>query len=302
MPLLLGSSITDVVLLFLLTLSVYLYLIKNEAHAFTVKGVVLTGMLILSVLIRYISESYFLEFGLSFDSEVSVKFLYTKIISSLILIGVTIAYYVWGKYNVVQAQKLQTEMEKKQMELDYLKSRINPHFLFNTLGSIHSLAIVKSDQTAPMIEELSALMRYMFYDCQEDKILLVKEISFIENYIQLHQLKSQKPLDISFEHSLQNAHYKIEPLLFISFVENAFKHGNVNYGGTIAIALHQSQHGVTFTCTNTLAEITNVSTAEKQSGFGMKNIQKRLNYLYPEKHRLTITESPKFLVSLILKK
>ncbi|WP_197482109.1 histidine kinase [Polaribacter atrinae] len=180
--------------------------------------------------------------------------------------------------------------QKVNSELSFLKAQLNPHFLFNTLNSIYSLANKKSDDTTVAIVTLSELMRYMIYEANEDFICLKKEIEYIKNYIslQLLRLKDSSGVKINVH---GNLNYKIEPLLLISFIENAFKYGT-DYKGktdiTIKIATNNDQLHL---IVHNLSSLQN--TLNKDSGIGLENIQNRLNLLYPNAHTLEITNTKK---------
>ena len=180
--------------------------------------------------------------------------------------------------------------QKVNSELSFLKAQLNPHFLFNTLNSIYSLANKKSDDTTVAIVTLSELMRYMIYEANEDYICLEKEIEYIKNYIslQLLRLKDSSGVKINVH---GNLNYKIEPLLLISFIENAFKYGT-DYKGktdiTIKISTNDDQLHLTVYNLSSLQNALN-----KDSGIGLENIQNRLNLLYPNAHTLEISNTKK---------
>ncbi|QXP64710.1 sensor histidine kinase [Polaribacter sp. HaHaR_3_91] len=180
--------------------------------------------------------------------------------------------------------------QKVNSELSFLKAQLNPHFLFNTLNSIYSLANKKSDDTTVAIVTLSELMRYMIYEANENYICLEKEIEYIKNYIslQLLRLKDSSGVKINVH---GNLNYRIEPLLLISFIENAFKYGT-DYKGktdiTIKISTNDDQLHLNVYNLSSLQNALN-----KDSGIGLENIQNRLNLLYPNAHTLEITNTKK---------
>ena len=189
--------------------------------------------------------------------------------------------------------------QKINSELSFLKAQLNPHFLFNTLNSIYSLANKKSDDTTVAIVTLSELMRYMIYEANEEYISLEKEIEYIKNYIslQLLRLKDSSGVKINIHGDLN---YKIEPLLLISFIENAFKYGTDFKGKTdIQIKISTDNNELQL-------QVYNVSSLQnaikRDSGIGLENIQNRLNLLYPNSHKLEIVaEKKSFEVNLKIK-
>ncbi|WP_162274037.1 sensor histidine kinase [Polaribacter reichenbachii] len=189
--------------------------------------------------------------------------------------------------------------QKVTSELSFLKAQLNPHFLFNTLNSIYSLANKKSEDTTVAIVTLSELMRYMIYETNQEYISLTKEVEYIKNYISLHllRLKDSSGVRVNVHGDLN---YKIEPLLLISFIENAFKYGT-NYKGdtNIRIKINVENDELNLYVFNA-CHITKVS--DKNSGIGLENIKNRLNLLYPKQHLLEIkSEKKSFEINLTIK-
>jgi two-component system LytT family sensor kinase len=189
--------------------------------------------------------------------------------------------------------------EKINTELSFLKAQLNPHFLFNSLNSIYSLANKKADNTTDAIITLSELMRYMIYEADKEFVKLESEIDYIKNYISLQTLRLKDSSGVRFNvHG--NLDHDIEPLLLISFIENAFKYGT-DYTGKTNINIKISVEN-----NELLLKISNyISLKEKNnpnSGIGIKNIKQRLNLLYPYSHSLKIEEIDSlFSVELALK-
>ncbi len=129
--------------------------------------------------------------------------------------------------------------EKLQTELNFLKSQINPHFLFNTLNNIYSYAQTSNEKTAPMLERLSAILRFMVYDCGEDRVSLNKELSAIEDLLEIHKMKNSKQQNIQFSSEGVKGYHLIVPLILVNFVENACKYNDTisNPNGYIKINL-----------------------------------------------------------------
>ena len=187
-------------------------------------------------------------------------------------------------------------------ELKLLKSQINPHFLFNSLNNIYTLAGIDSNKTQKSIINLSDMLRYVLYECDQETVLLKKEIEYIENYLKLFALKSSKTYPISTEFNISNNSITIAPMLLIPFIENALKHSNIESfnGSFINIKINADANEINFEVENSLPK-TNF-TKDEVGGIGLENVKKRLAILYPEKHQLIVSENENsFYVKLNLK-
>jgi len=210
-------------------------------------------------------------------------------------IKVTEGWYINEK------QKKDMENQKLGAELSLLKSQINPHFFFNTLNSIYSLAIIKSDRTPEAVLKLSELMRYIIYDTERKLVPLSKEVEYIANYIELQRLRLPDEVKVRFKTDLGNRDAFIEPLLLLPFVENAFKHGvDVEKGGKITVIIKLSGFELNLHVENPLIEES--SRIKEQSGIGMNNTLKRLKLLYDENYIFTAGPVKlNYVVDLVLK-
>jgi two-component system LytT family sensor kinase len=180
------------------------------------------------------------------------------------------------------------ESEKKDMELQFLKSQLNPHFLFNSLNNIYSLAYQKSDKTADAILKLSEIMRYMIYESNDSWVSLDKEVQYVESYVELQKLrfKDGAAVEISINGVIDGQ--KIVPLILISFVENAFKHGVANDAeDPIKINIIANQKILHFSVTNRK----NTTNKDAVGGVGLNNVERRLQLLYPDRYKLNIVNS-----------
>jgi sensor histidine kinase YesM len=189
-----------------------------------------------------------------------------------------------------ERQKKEMEAEKLSSELAFLKSQVNPHFLFNILNNICSLARKKSDETENAIIKLSQIMRYMLQDSKDEKVSLEKEIEYLQSYIELQRLRLPEAVRIDFSTEGRPELFSIEPLLLIPFVENAFKHG-VSYqdDSEISIRMICRAQALSFVVENHIAKQRG-DTTEQGSGIGLKNVMRRLELLYPGKHLLKIRD------------
>lgn len=184
-----------------------------------------------------------------------------------------------------QHEKKALENANLNAEVNFLKSQINPHFLFNTLNGIYSQAHTKSAHTEHSILKLSDLLRYMLYDSGEDKVELTKDIQYISNYIDLQRLRLSQKVSIQYEIEGDTNRKKIAPLLLITFIENAFKHG-ISYSKPSVINIHIRvfQETLTLMVSNPIVETNSFAGG----GLGLKNAVRRLDLLYPSDYSLDI--------------
>ncbi len=180
-------------------------------------------------------------------------------------------------------------------ELKFLKSQINPHFLFNTLNNLYALTLKKSNDAPEVVIKLSDMMRYMLYECNEPKVPLQKEIDYIHNYISLESLRQSKEVDIDFKMDGDPGQLEVAPLLFVPFLENAFKHGLKDdiTKGYLHIHLAISNPHLEFIIQNSKpSHLRTQTTVTRPGGIGLENVKRRLKLIYPEKYKLEIEDSP----------
>jgi LytS/YehU family sensor histidine kinase len=178
---------------------------------------------------------------------------------------------------------------------------MNPHFLFNTLNNIYSLALVRSEKTAPLVLRLSDLLRYVIYDAQQEKVALAKEVAMLEEYIELNELQYEMPKDITFNYQLPRNGCLIEPLLLIPLAENCFKHSDLaeNEKGFVHLELLVSEDRIIFNADNSFNPLQHQK--DEQGGVGLENIRRRLALQYPDRHELKIEKtSNRFHIQLEL--
>ncbi len=194
-------------------------------------------------------------------------------------------------YNSINNKKIM--LEKSKVEVDYLRSQINPHFLLNTVNNIYSQIITKDDTAPDSIIALSDLMKYLLHQAKEPSINLDEEIHFIDSYINWEKLKDSKKNNITFTKTVENQNAQIAPLLLINFIENAFKHvgSKENKAGNIAIQLTVKDDTLEFVIENTKPGAIITSNQKSEGGLGLKNVSQRLNLLYPQNHKLFFKET-----------
>jgi LytS/YehU family sensor histidine kinase len=181
-------------------------------------------------------------------------------------------------------QQLKDEKAKNtEAELAWLKNQINPHFLFNTLNNISSLTQIDADAAQDAIAQLSDLLRYAMYETNKNTVPLGGEVEFMRNYIELMKLRCNEQTSVNYQLSTDSEQVEVAPLLFVSLIENAFKHG-VSSGrpSAISIKLEQHQEQLTFICNNT-----NYPKNDKDrsgSGIGIENTRRRLELMYADRY------------------
>lgn len=201
----------------------------------------------------------------------------------------------------IRTRLFETEGLKQQAEIGSLKSRINPHFLFNTLNNIYALALrEKAQATASSLLKLSGMMRYVVTDTAEEFVPLEKEINYTNDYIELQRMRLTETTQLSYTVSGSTQNKKIAPVILMPFIENAFKHGvNPNQQANIQITIAMTGDWLTLTVEN--QKVTPNNDPHVKSGVGIENTKERLTLLYPKKYSLTINEdSVKYSVQLIL--
>jgi hypothetical protein len=192
---------------------------------------------------------------------------------------------------VSEKQKKALENERLNAELNFLKLQINPHFLFNTLNSIYSQAHLKSEQTEYSILKFSQIMRYVLYDSTTEKIPLTRDLEYVRNYIDLQKLRISKNITIQYEVSGVTDDLLIAPLLLITFIENAFKHG-ISYTTPSAIKVQITVTGAELSLIVGNTIIRKIKLPEEAAGgVGLTNARRRLDVLYPGRYRLDINDS-----------
>ncbi len=197
----------------------------------------------------------------------------------------------WFK-NLRERQELETQ--NMQSELRFLKSQINPHFLFNTLNSLYALTLKKSDLAPDIVLKLSEMMRYMLYECNERYVPVSKELNYISNYLELERLRQGKTVDIRFEVQGSASDQKIAPLMFIPFIENCFKHGAGHHldKGFVHILLKVDGNRIDLRIQNSKPEAMPKPVQARSGGIGLVNVRRRLDLLYPKRYQLNTEDSP----------
>ena len=200
----------------------------------------------------------------------------------------------------INEQYKKAQKEKTEAELAYLKTQINPHFLFNTLNTIYSLAVEQSKETANAVVKLSGMMRYVLKETTRDHIPLDVELEYIQSYIDLQQGRFVNTIALSYTLTGDPNGKRIAPLLLMPFIENAFKHGiNPEEDSRITITMNISDDELRLSIVN---NIVSIQKEEPRSGIGIENTKSRLGLLYPGAHWLTVSkQNGIFIVDLSLR-
>lgn len=201
-----------------------------------------------------------------------------------------------------ESQKLKSDLllQTKASELALLRSQVNPHFLFNTLNNIYSLVYKKSDDAPEALMKMSSIMRYMLYESTSDQVMLEKEVEYLNSFIELEKLRLHQKdfVEMTIAGTVEGRH--IAPMVLIPFVENAFKHGNKNCTSPgIRINLFVDPHWIQFEISNCLRK--NAEAYRDQlGGIGLNNVRRRLDIIYPAKHKLEITQTEELYSVLLI--
>ncbi|MCG2614585.1 histidine kinase [Terrimonas sp. NA20] len=276
-----------------------LFLRKNYLKALLMTAVLLflmTGW-------RYLLEFWFFKPVLGFDNykgnNVSVSYYVSNIFWYYFP-----KYFVYGLLyfsaeNWIRNRNRQEALQREKLstELAFLRSQINPHFLFNTINDIYSLTYQKSDEAPVALLKLSKILRYMLYEGARDKVPLHHEVEYLNDLVELQRIGSKGLANISFEIEGYVGGQEVAPLLFVAFVENAFKHGVLNDPDKpVCIQLKASNQQVEFSVSN--STVVSGTQKDQTSGIGLSNIKRRLELIYPGKHELIISEQERYSVYL----
>ncbi len=188
----------------------------------------------------------------------------------------------------------QLEEQNLQLELDYLRSQVNPHFLFNTLNNIYGL-VLENQKASESILKLADLMRYSLYETGDNLVLLERELKFIQEYIDLERLRLNKDKRIDFELEGKPDGLKIKPLILVTFIENAIKHGlgKSNSAAFVEITIRLADQELLFVCMNSIPEKIQISETPKEEGIGLKNTKRRLDHYYRSNYSLRTNQTEK---------
>jgi two-component sensor histidine kinase len=219
--------------------------------------------------------------------------LFNYTFTSIFLVFFSLGLRILERHATIEKKQKELEKEKLNSELAFLKSQVSPHFFFNTLNNIYSLITIHAEDAKDAVLKLSKLMRYLLYESEQGQTLLSSEIDFMNNYIDLMRLRMSEKVKLTVDFPEKYDNVTIAPLLFIPFIENAFKHG-ISYRekSFIDIAMTISKETLTFRCVNSDNRVSD-EAVDNHSGIGLENVNKRLNLLFPGRYSLKIDKSMK---------
>lgn len=265
----------------------FVFLVLASALAITLLRIIITYEFVTTEVFKESGRDEDL-FGFNYIAAAFVGEMYVLGVASAIKIGID---YIKFRNKASALQKSQLETE-----LAYLKSQIQPHFFFNTLNNLYSLTLDKSDKAPETVLKLSDLMSYVIYDSAKTYVKLESEIDHIRTYIDLERLRYGDRLivNISVEGNIENI--KVPPLLFIPYIENAFKHGGSSLEKSIPIAIcfKAQSSELTFVCKNNISqqeEVHKQLLVQSHHGIGLKNTERRLNLRYGKKYNLQVNDN-----------
>lgn len=273
----------------------YYYLISN----YLTKERFLTycGLLVLSVIIVTPLSNilfFFKSMGYPEYNDYIKNNHHSFFIINFLVVGTSTIFKIISDWAKHQRERTALQTQTMQSELRFLKSQINPHFLFNTLNNLYALTLKKSDDAPEIVIKLSEMMRYMLYECNEKRVPLAKEVKYIQNYLDLESLRQGKDVEINFDVYGTVKNQQIAPLMFIPFLENSFKHGLNHHidQGYVDIRLDAAPEMVRLRIENSKPDSVPLPEHPRSGGIGLVNVRRRLNILYPERHNLNIENEP----------
>lgn len=273
----------------------YIYLIDKFLYKQKTKEFILINLLLIIAIgtLMYYAHEYIISLNLEGrtrryrrrNQQTQYVFILRNIFSLALIVGVSVGIKMSARWAKVEAERKELEKEKTEAELNNLKSQINPHFLLNTLNNIYALIEFNPPKAQVAVEELSKLLRHLLYDNNETYVPLMKEVEFIKNYIELMRIRLSKNVELTTNiEVLASSSTRIAPLIFISLIENAFKHGvSGSKKSFIRIELKEKPNGVVeFVSKNSAFPKTD--SDKSGSGIGLKQVKRRLELLYPNQH------------------
>ena len=245
-----------------------------------------SSILKMKILGTYLGDHRLADFAAHWKERV-----YDNMIPHFFLVTAGAAIKLMYDYTLMQQRMTEIAKEKAETELSFLKSQINPHFLFNSLNSVYFLIQKENAEARQALHQFSEMLRYQLYEIKDEKIPVEKEIRYLQDYIALQQLRKDEKYTVEFLHDTNVKGFLIEPLLLIPFVENAFKHISHFPGKPNFLKVAMEKEGETFTFRVENSREQQPAATPVSGGIGLPNVKRRLELLYPGKHELHIKET-----------
>jgi LytS/YehU family sensor histidine kinase len=276
----------------------FIYLIDHFLYKQKTTEYIFINLLLIIVIgtLMYYAQDYIISLNLEGRTrryrrrhqKTQYMFIARNVFSLALIVGVSVGIKMSAHWAKVESERKELEKAKTEAELKNLKSQINPHFLLNTLNNIYALIEFNPTKAQTAVEELSKLLRHLLYDNNETYVPLLKEVEFIRNYIELMRIRLSKNVKLTTNIEVSpGTPTRIAPLIFISLIENAFKHGvSGNKESFIDIQLKENLNGeVEFICRN--SAFPKSESDKSGSGIGLNQVKRRLELLYPNQHTWT---------------
>lgn len=261
------------------------FLFKQEQTSFIVSNLILIALVMVSVhlIMQWLPHLPPIDGrGPRRPRELqdTILFFFGNALLYALVAGLSVAIRMTGSWYEAEALRKELERSRSEAELQNLKSQLNPHFLFNTLNNIYSLIAFSPEKAQEAVHDLSRLLRYVLYDSSHPQVLLSKEVNFLKDYIELMRIRLSELAQVSTEIQIATPNLEVAPLLFITLIENAFKHG-VSPSKPSSIAIRIMQEEKQISCSILNSYFPKDENDKSGSGIGLANLQKRLGLLYP---------------------
>lgn len=268
------------------------FLVRRKAALYIFSTACIVVFYILVIRLSGLEEIFY-----SFEGSRNI---FSMILNTSLFLMISSLYWYFKQWSVERENKLKMKTERLEFELDFLRTQISPHFIFNSLNNVYALALQKHENTAPMIAKISNIMRYIIYDTKEGKVSLDKEINVIQAYIDLHMYRQPMSQNIDFYKEGNLSQWCITPSLLIDFIENAFKHSNFHQDkdAWIKIRAEVSEDGLfIFATENNISKI-----ISPKGGLGLLNAKRQLELCYPNRHNICVnTDNDVYSLNLEIK-
>ena len=276
---------------FIVLVAIPRYLKPNRFALFALV-IIAMAVLIFAGRIKWMELIEYLNHG-HFISMPAGKVL-KNVIRDYAVVALAVCIYIIGDWRRKQKINEQLVKAKAETEIKLLKGQLHPHFLFNTLNNIYSLALKKSELTADSILKLTELLDYLVYWTGKDKVEISKEVQLIKNYLELEKLRHGDKLKLDIDLDIADQSELVTPLILLPFIENCFKHGGAKRGEPFLIKMKLRIYSkkLVFNVENSKKSV--INTNNENSGIGLKNIRERLQLVYPLRHQLVISNNTEF--------